>query len=655
MARPLLAAAVVVSLAACQCGGTGDDLPHLEVAEGCQPLLPGYDCLLPYPSDFFLVEDTAQPSGKRVEHFAPARPVTRRGVNADTHTGRPTDGFSRIPFIVAAFPAAVSDEGLVGLFGDLGRTATPQSVTLLLEERSGQGIAHFVDLDPRAQDDQRRALILHPLAPLKERTRYLVAIRGLKQKDGSLVEAPEGFRRLRDGEGLGDPRLSPLRADYEERIFPALEAFGVPRAELQLAWAFTTGSDEQVQRDMLRVRELTLQWLAQHTPEVSVDQVVENPTADIWRRVRGTVTMPLFLTDTLPGAQLHRDALGQVAQNGTATFPFTAQVPVSVRDLPGPGRSLMYGHGFFGGTGELEGAAARQISNRMDAVTFAADWWGMHTGDVGKVADALTGRPAATFDSFERLHQAMANWLTLSAAIERSAPALPAFQRPLGRGAPNDGQPLHAGEAEAFIGVSQGHVLGGVMAALNPDVRRAVLHVGGSGFTHMMFRARPFEQFLDLLQITISDPLEQQKWVATLQRQFDRFDPATYAPYLTQEPLPGGPADRRVLMQLGVADTQVPNLGMHLHARAAGVPQLEDGSEPIFGLPRVAPPHEGSALATYDFGHDPRAMNGQATLPASENEVHDGVRQLDAALAQMRAFFDQGVVVHACQGRCDPE
>jgi hypothetical protein len=41
-------------------------LDPLPVPEGCQPLLGGAHCLLPFPSDFFLVDDAAMPSGKRV-------------------------------------------------------------------------------------------------------------------------------------------------------------------------------------------------------------------------------------------------------------------------------------------------------------------------------------------------------------------------------------------------------------------------------------------------------------------------------------------------------------------------------------------------------------------------------------------------------------
>ena len=42
--------------------------PHEPMAleEGCNPLLGGSDCFLPYPSDVFLVDDESMPSGQRL-------------------------------------------------------------------------------------------------------------------------------------------------------------------------------------------------------------------------------------------------------------------------------------------------------------------------------------------------------------------------------------------------------------------------------------------------------------------------------------------------------------------------------------------------------------------------------------------------------------
>ncbi|MHB8878707.1 MAG: hypothetical protein ACYC8T_33830, partial [Myxococcaceae bacterium] len=513
--------------AAALLAGCPEGKKPLTLPEGCQPLLDGYDCFLPYPSDFFRVEDATQPSGHRIETRGAAKLLSTAGKNADVNTGRPVDGYSKLPTLVTAFPAAVSPEGFPRLADPPEASAAASSNSVLVEAEGGRFIPHFADFDPRAVDLTRQAISLHPLLGLKARTRYVVGIHGAKLADGGApVPAPEGFKRLRDREGGGDPSLEPLKKRFDEGIFPVLEAAGVARKDLQLAWEFTTGSDELATADMLRVRELTLAWLATHQPSVTVTRVDDNPDADIWRRVTGTVTMPLFLETPDPGAKLARDAEGKVRQNGESTFPFEAQVPVSVRDGFEPGRPLTYGHGFFGGTSETRGGSARRIADRMNAVMFATDWWGMALADVGKVADALTGNPARIFDFTDRVPQGMANWMVLTAAMQKGMRDDPAFKRPAsgpgtsvnGTGQSNAGQVLYGPGAANYIGISQGTILGGVMVALNPDISRAVLQVGGCGFTEMMMRAVPFDGYLSLMEITIKDPLEQQKYIASLQR-----------------------------------------------------------------------------------------------------------------------------------------
>ena len=90
MRGPLVLAFAPLFLA---CGG--DDA--LELEPGCQPLLAGYHCTLPYPSDYYLVEDSSTPSGYRVELTGAASLMTNTGVSADVHTVFRADGFSHIP------------------------------------------------------------------------------------------------------------------------------------------------------------------------------------------------------------------------------------------------------------------------------------------------------------------------------------------------------------------------------------------------------------------------------------------------------------------------------------------------------------------------------------------------------------------------------
>jgi hypothetical protein len=626
--------------------GCGAPLPPLQLGEGCQPLLGGSDCLLPYPSDFFLVPDSALPSGKKVSIGSSARLVAQYGASADLHGWRAVDGFSRVPSIVAMFPSAVSSSGLVGILDDPAASIQPTSSTLIIDAETGERIAHFADLDPRATDPARQALVLHPHVMLREKARYVVVLQNIRGADGSPVATPEGFRRIREGQASGDAVLEPLAERYKKDVFPVLEGAGVDKKNVQLAWDFTTRSDAHATSDLLRVRELTLQWLATRTPKVEVKQIVEDPNSQVWRIVRGTVTGPLFLKESSPGGLLHRGSDAQVAQNGEARFEFSAVVPNALKNRAQPGRSLAYGHGFFGDLSIVENAG--YLAAGLESVLFGVEWWGMSTNDVVTVADGLTSKPFQTMGFTDRIHQGMANWLVFTAAIKGQMKDLGAFQN-AAQQVVFDAQPRH------FIGISQGHILGGTLAALSQDLDRIALHVGGAGFSTFMLRARPFEMFLFMLEQSLRDPLDQQKYLATSQVYFDRIDPATYAPFVLQRPLPGSPADRRVLMQAGLGDVEVPNVGTYFHARALGVPLLAPSPAEVYGLEKKAGPLSGSALSLFDFGVDLKAAYGSAKPAAEPNPVHDTLRFQTSTLQQLNQFFQaNSAIISPCAGACDP-
>jgi hypothetical protein len=215
-------------------------------------------------------------------------------------------------------------------------------------------------------------------------------------------------------------------------------------------------------------------------------------------------------------------------------------------------------------------------------------------------------------------------------------------------------QPLYDPDNIYFYGNSLGGILGGTYAALSPNIERLVLGVGGAGMTFIMFRSGSCIELIGLIQTYIPDPLDTQKFSALLQTGFDRMDPITYAPNVLNHPLPNSPASRHILMHMGIGDTQVPNLSTHLHARAMGVGHLQPAPHEIPGLEKVSEPAD-SALVEFDFGIDP--LPGILAIPPPDgNEVHDGVRDLDAVNRQIDLFFQpDGRIEHTCDGVCDPE
>ncbi len=613
--------------------------------DGCNPLRSGGDCMLPYPSDVFLVDDPTLPTGRRVAMSPEALPTNHDGGPIDLTQPWKDDGWSHSPTLLAFFPEGVDPKHLVPYASDLTASQAPDNETLIIDTETGERVLHLSELDPRAADPSDQLLILRPQVRLANQRRYVVAIRGLTTPEGAPVAPSAAFAAVRDGTAAPGSAAHRLMTRYDADVFPLLASAGVSRQELQLAWDFTTRSQANATHDMLRIREQVLPLLEATPPAVTITEVVDDPAGTDPRVIHGTLSVPRFVTDDAAGAQLHRDATGEVVQNGMATVPFVAVVP---RGLTGPVRALQFGHGFFGDLSETSGGFVRGLAVEKGFVVFGVDWWGMDATDRTVVVDNLFNHPEKTLLFAERVHQGMVNQMALTRAIGSTLAAAEELQLSVGG-------PAYDPKHVSFYGISQGHILGGTFRALTPTLARAVLGVGGAGFSHIMMRSSNFAPFLMILQQHALEKVEQAKFVALSQQACDRFDPITWAPHVLDAQLPNRPADVRLLLQTGLGDPQVPNMAARLHARALGIPRLGPTNETPAALPVENAPE--SALVEFDFGvKSPRP--GDLAIPGAipNDPVHEGVRRSPAGKAQLDAFLRPGgVITQTCEGPCDPE
>src|SRR5690606_7284575 len=144
------------------CGGD-EAIEPLVVPAGCNPLAFEHDCLLPYPSDFYLAGSGAE---RRVTVPASALPVDANGATIDFLAHHPADGFSVGNQILVLFPQGVDDTDLVGAGSDLNDSLAPSSPTILLEADTGRRVLHLAEVDPRAKDPARQTLVIRPLERL---------------------------------------------------------------------------------------------------------------------------------------------------------------------------------------------------------------------------------------------------------------------------------------------------------------------------------------------------------------------------------------------------------------------------------------------------------------------------------------------------------
>lgn len=651
--------ALLLCLAAPGCAD--EEAPPLEVPAGCNPLAAEHDCLLPYPSDVFLADDPALPSGRRVALTEAARPRTRAGAPFDFTLTHPVDGFSPNMPILALFadaPGGISLQGVVFHTDDPERSLSPTSKVLLIDTKEGRPVPVpvWAELDKSTTVSAEQALLIRPFVRLQSRRRYVVALQDLRDGQGGVIKAPAGFARLRDGKAATTPALAALADRYERDVFPVLARLGVPRQGLQLAWDFTTSSEEGDTRDMLDLRADLLMRLAAAPPAVTITKTVENTVAqneNIWLRIEGTIRVPLYLEHDRPGAPLHRDAQGKVVYKGETEVPFTLQVPHRARPQDSaflPMRVLQYGHGFFGLREEINYGFMRGYTNEGGYVAAAVDWWGMSEPDLDAVTRAALGSLGTTFDFVDRLHQAMANMIALSAALRGPLSQAPELRR--------HGKPLYDPGQIYYYGISQGAIFGVTLLALNPLLDKGALSVGGGAYSLMMSRSASYAQLYGLLSGALPDALSVQKLTALSQSTWDRVDPMSYAHRLLRQPYPGSPAKRRVLMQIGIGDHSVNNLASDLLARAAGVPLLTPSPRPVWGLaqaPPMTPADEGLILVDFQLKTVP-GIECRLPTEAEKNNVHEGVRRNPRIQRQLDAFFrPAGRIEHPCDGPCDPE
>lgn len=627
---PALLLAVAIG---CQGNDTSldDDPGPFEVPDGCQPLASEVSCALPFPSDFFRVDEGGAP---RLLLRGAAIPRTTKGHPADVLGSFRVDGASRVPTIVAALPAEVVPDGLPNITDDPSRSVADDSPTFLLDA-SGKRIPHYVDLDPRPDDPLRRAIVMRPFDMLAPQTRFVAVLRGVRTANG-LAPPPRGFKRLRDAraERIAQTPLAPF-SRYERDVFPVLAAARISRSDVQLAWDFTTGSREAPIADMARIRDATIAWLAANVPAVEVTATKEDD-GNVFRWVRGTFTVPLFLDRDGPGARLARDAAGAPRQSGVGKAKFLALVPQALRGKTG--RLVGFGHGFFGSIDSaFDAGDSRQVANELGAVLVGTDFIGFSTDDLKVLLDGIANVPGEGFAVVERAHQAMANWIVLGALAAS----------PTGLAATNSLRGLFAPAPLQYYFASTSAILGGTLATLDPrgeaPTGQWVLQVGGAGFSHMMSRSAPFGLLDVFLRATMTDALDKTAVLATLPAALDRVDPASYVHLFGAQ---------RVLMQIATGDVAVPNATSWLYARARGLARTRPSID-VPNIPDADPTTLRSALSIFDYGVDPAAAREPA--PPPDNGGHTKTRVSRATLRQIDAFFRDGSIIHPCEGLCDPE
>lgn len=686
-------------------GGFSDAARDFETVDLENPaeceVLNNVECLLPYPSDRFLAADATRlppQNPLRMEIPSAGLPVVN-GPPLDPSPYTELDGFSPTSSVLMHFPGgpdlALSNASRLlapgapssppwtdtRTYDDTSLQAT--SPTLLIHADTGQKILHYMELDAHATGPERQALVMRPAVALIPGERYIVAIRNtLVDSSGVPLEAEPTFAVLRDTRFTTIAPLNARRPHYENDIFPQLAAAGVNRADLILAFDFTVQSEAGLTSQVISMRDQGFAWLAAQIGETfSVDSVEENncgdPGVNVWRIVRGTYEVPLFLTQDPELINnvgvLNVDGAGVPVQNGLTEPPFTISIPCTVLDPSPPvAHPIVLGHGLFGtGDGLVSGFAGNL---GFDYIMGATNWRGLSNADQVWVATQIIGIGTSELNSFpalpDRLKQGQINTQVLArmmkdglfnshACFQTRSPN-PADCTTAGPDPLAEGVFPGASEEMFYYGISLGGIMGAYFAALTPDIERFNIDVPAMNFSVLLQRSTQFVAFEGLLaSIGISDPMDTILGLSVLHELWVRGEPAGYVHLLAADIASN---TKKVLMTMAWLDKQVSNQAQEVLARSLGLPNLVGSvQENLVAIPDVAGPVD-SAVVIYDTGsfdifdpaHEPFIPPLANLIPSGVCDPHSARLTIPASLDQLAAFMQPGgQISNFCTGVCD--
>ena len=622
----------VASLVAC---GGDDDVIKLDVPPACNPLQGGA-CLAPWPVSSYLVADAASPTGVVLQLPPGAVPPGNGGTAFDPAHVNGRSGYSPATQIVAHFGVPLDGATLAGP-GAIAASLTPASPTAIVDATTGALVAHVAEVDANAlpNDGARQALYLRPAARLAGGRRYLVAIKkSLRAADGTALTVPAGFAAIVAGAATDNPRLEALRPSYDD-IFAKLAAAGIATDDLLLAWDFTTAADAELRRDLLAARDAAAAFQGAGGANLAIHdiQIEADPRPGLAKRVFFSFDAPTVRDE----AGLARDGAGRPEVRGTSLARGVALIPTCATAAT-PAPITIFGHGFFGGIEETGGGYLQSFAVRACRIVIGTDWRGMSNPDSASALIAL-GNLDKVFGFGERIVQGMIDVEALAAL----APTKVAAQVLTDAGGASVADTT---AAITFYGISQGHILGSTLYAIDPTMRRAVLHVGGANWSLLFERSTNWVTLGLPFRGAYPDPLTQTLLQQVVQMGLDVIDPIHWAPLAGD-----AAAGKSFLLYASVEDAQVTNLATFLQARTMGLALAAPAADPPYGLSlATAAPSSGLVIVDEDPMPKPPTTN---LLNSANNSAHGDARRRARVMDQIDRFLDDGTIIDACGGVCD--
>jgi len=524
-------------------------------------------CLLPWPSNTYATVDPSTETGLRLDVD-----VSSLNPRDDARSLALADGFSRVSPLLASFDAPLDPATLrAGVHLYLAQPDHPDRLTeipLRVETITNQ-------------DDPATLLLADPMQILEPNADYLVVVTdALRFEDGATPEATRGARVALDLEPPTSEAEAAL-AGYHAPSRALLTELDIDPSTVLRVWDFTTRSAGNARAPLLHMRDAALAAVEGAT--VAIDRVEVSDDPAIAMTVLGHLEgLPTWLDDDR-GYVIGDDELP--AAQGTTSAPFRVLVPAGDEDY----RFVMYGHGTGGN--QLDDAFDSELA-QAGIAKVNVRFYGWTDADVLLTFGNLQQMSAGSFGAAGYLIEALAHAMAIQRAVTGAigdalaADEIGGMPNPAaGRRPSEEGPPM-------WVGGSLGGTTGLVYAAIEPEVRYAVVNVPGAAWGQWVWHSETFDLIHDLLGLRYDDDVDLATALTIGQTNLDLADGASYADLLAESPT-------AFLVQESMGDPILPNPGTEMVAVATGALHVGGVLEPIEGVEPAAEVIDGSGITQF--------------------------------------------------------
>ena len=617
-----------------------DDLLSIPHRDGCDNTNPIH-CMLPFPSDAFLVDDDSTNTGKRISYSANTIPSSGTVSQINLPIINQIDGASPNTQIMTAFDTDPDVSQMAGQYS-IEKSLETGHPSMIINQNTGELIPHWTEIDIRSDESEPSIIHLRTIKALDHNTSYVILFTDLKDSDDNYIVAPVGFAALRDNVITNSPDIEDRRTDFQELFIWIEENTDRSISSLQTAWVFNTASTESIIGPLLSMRNDALERIGENgigcTVESNEEVLDEDGNRSHWM-LTGTYTAPQYTESFYPPTLIRRtsdtDRTPVFVEN--REIPFWLVIPNTA--VSNPADLTIWGHGFLG-TGDTSGLYG--WANQNNAAMLGTSFYGWSSDDIISIEYAVLDMEKFQHQA-ERLEQSMINQVVMIKSFMGVCADLPELHH-------NDSS-LIDNSNPVYTGYSNGAIRGPSIIGLSPDLNRGVLWAGGSSFSHIIERCTQYDRFHFIFasEYGYSSQLDRAVAISIMQSLWDSVESDTFLS-LREEGYLDQVEPYELMTLFSIGDLQISNISSSRMMRTANIPILDSSTIIPYGIDVVNETHQGSVGVFFDGGyiHAPDGNEyGEEPHPA-----HNAIGALKIARDMAFAYLQMQDILDTCNGNC---